>query len=110
MGEEESNGLGHIDELDEGEDLEVVQFTTEDGKEYTAAILAVIEHEGSDYAVLAPLDQLQDDDGEELELFLFEYGEDEEGGEFFSYIEDEAIFNAVREAAAVLLDDPAAEA
>lgn len=107
MGEndEDGNGMGHVDELDESEELEVVQFTDEDGTEYTAAILAVIEVDHVDYAVLAPVDQLEDPDRKDLELFLFQYGEDEEGNQFFSYIEDEAVFEKVREMATELLDE-----
>lgn len=106
MGEMDGeNGLGHVEELDEGAELEVVEFTDEDGKTYQAAILAVIQVDDKDYAVLAPIEQLDDDDGEELELFLFEYGEDEEGNEFFGYIEDEDLFARVQEAAAALLDE-----
>ena len=101
MGEE--NEQGSVEELDEGTDLEVVSFTDEDGKDYTAAILAVVEVEGEDYAILAPVDQLEDDSSDELELFLFAYGETEDGQEFFQYIEDEAIYNKVRDVASELL-------
>jgi uncharacterized protein YrzB (UPF0473 family) len=108
MGEiddDNANGAGHVDELDEGDELEVVTFTDEDGKEYTAAILAVIEVEEQDFAVLAPVEQLEDPEAGDLELFLFHYGEDEEGNECFSYIEDEVLFDKVREAASQILDD-----
>lgn len=105
MGEMDSeNGLGHVDELDEGNELEVVQFADEEGKVTTAAILAIVEVENSDYAVLAPVEQLNDDESDELELFLFGYGEDEEGNEVFSWIEDEETFNKVQLAASTLLE------
>ena len=108
MGEiDGENGLGHVEELDESDELEVVEFTDEEGVTYTAAILAVLQVDDQDYAVLAPVEQLEDDDGDELELFLFLYGEDDEGNEFFSYIEDESVFNKVQEAAAALLDEGA---
>lgn len=106
MGEDDDkNGMGHVDELDEGDELEVVQFTDEDGTEYTAAILAVIEVDHVDYAVLAPVEQLEDPESGELELFLFQYGEDEEGNQFFSYIEDEVVFEKVRQMATELLEE-----
>ncbi len=98
------NGLGHVEELDESDEIEVVEFEDEDGVTHQTAILAVIELSDVQYAVLAPVQQLIDEDGEELELFLFEYGEDEEGKEFFSYIDDEKTFDAVRSAAEALLD------
>lgn len=106
MADHETNGIGHVEELDEGEGLEVVEFTDEDGNLYSAAILAVIEVDDHDYAVLAPVDQLQDENGDELEIFLFAFAEDEEGNEVFSYIEDEGLFDRVREAAAALLNGP----
>lgn len=104
INDEDGNGMGHVDELDEGDELEIVQFTDDDGKEYTAAILAVLEVDDQDYAVLAPVEQLEDESGE-LELFLFVYGEDDEGNEVFSFIEDDAIFEKVRAAAAELLEE-----
>ena len=104
------NGLGHVEELDESDEIEVVEFEDEDGVTHQTAILAIIELGESQYAVLAPVQQLVDEDGDELELFLFEYGEDEEGKEVFSYIEDEQTFASVQAAAAALLDDSAGEA
>jgi hypothetical protein len=107
---EGENGIGHVEELDESDDIEVVEFEDEDGVTHQTAILAVIELGDSQYAVLAPVQQLVDENGEELELFLFEYGEDEEGNEFFSYIEDEQTFASVQAAASALLDDTDGEA
>lgn len=108
MADNDTNGSGHVEELDESEGLEVVEFTDDDGNTYTAAILAVVEVDELDFAVLAPVEQLEDENAEELELFLFHYGEDEDGNEVFAYIEDEELYNKVRDAAASLLD--AAEA
>ncbi|MEZ4321228.1 MAG: DUF1292 domain-containing protein [Myxococcota bacterium] len=106
MGENDNgNGLGHVEELDESAELEVVEFSDEEGVTYQAAILAVIQVDDQDYAVLAPIEQLEEDNEGDLELFLFEYGEDDEGNEYFSYIEDEAVFARVQEAAAALLDE-----
>ena len=105
MGENGTNGVGHVEELDESDELEVVEFSDEDGNTYTAAILAVIEVDDQDYAVLAPVEQLEDERSEEMEIFLFHFTEDDDGNEIFSYIEDEAVFQKVRIAAAALLDE-----
>ena len=108
MGEKGNNGIGPVDEveeLDESDELEVVEFTDEEGNSYTAAILAVIEVDDQDYAVLAPVEQLEDERADEMEIFLFHFTEDEDGNEVFSYIEDEAVFQKVRAAAAALLDE-----
>ena len=92
----------HEEGFDETEELEVVEFEDEDGTLHTAAILAVVAVEGHDYAVLAPVAQLEDD-SDEMEIFLFQYGEDEDGNEMFGYIEDEAVFKLVQQAATTLL-------
>lgn len=105
MGENGTNGVGHVEELDESDELEVVEFSDEEGNTYTAAILAVIEVDDQDYAVLAPVEQLEDERSEEMEIFLFHFTEDDDGNEVFSYIEDEAVFQKVRLAAAALLDE-----
>lgn len=107
MGNDETNGVGHVDELDESTDLDIVEFEDEEGKVHTAAILAIIEVDDLDYAVLAPVDQLEDDASEELEIFLFQYAEDEEGNEMFAYIDDEAVFKQVQEAASLVLETEA---
>lgn len=104
MADNETNGAGHVEELDESTELDVVEFEDEDGKLHVAAILAVIEIDDLDYAVLAPVAQLEDDDSEELEIFLFQYGEDEDGNEMFAYIDDEETFNKVRAAASMILE------
>ena len=104
MADDGTNGAGHIEELDESEDLDVVEFEDEEGNLHVAAILAVIEVDDLDYAVLPPVAQLEDDGGEELEIFLFQYGEDEDGNEMFAYIDDEATFRKVQEAASQLLE------
>ena len=103
MGENETNGAGHDEGLDESDDLEVVEFEDESGQLHVAAILGILEVDAFEYAVLAPVAQLEDDDSEELEIFLFQYSEDEEGNEMFAYIEDEETFKKVQEAASMLI-------
>jgi uncharacterized protein YrzB (UPF0473 family) len=101
---EDTNGTGHVEELDESDSLDIVEFQDDEGRTIVAAILAVIEVDDLDYAVLAPAAQLEDDEGEELEIFLFQYGEDEDGNEMFAYIDDEATFHKVQEAAGLVLE------
>lgn len=100
---------GHEGEEEDFGELEVVEFEDENGTQYTAAILAVIEIEDNDYAVLAPVEQLNDDSEGEMEIFLFQYHELDDGTEQFSYIEDERIFEMVRAEAAELLEAPEEE-
>ncbi len=104
---DQTNGEGHVDELDESQDIDsddIVAFTDEDGVEHRCVILAVAEVEDADYALLAPIDQLEDDTSEELELFIFAYGEDEDGLETFSYIDNEERYELVRSFFATLMD------
>ncbi len=93
-----------LDENDALDPTEVVTFTDEEGVAHHCVVLAVIEHAGTDYAMLAHVDEVQseDEDGE-LELFLFRYEVDEEDTEVFSYIEDEATYAAVQVACETLL-------
>ncbi len=106
MGDEGSNGVGHVEGFDESDDLDVVEFIDHEGKRHVVAVLAVVEVDDLDYAVLAPVEQLRDDDCDTLEIFLFHYAEDENGDEMFAYIEDEATFLAVQRAAEQILGVP----
>jgi uncharacterized protein YrzB (UPF0473 family) len=107
MGHDPNNGQGHIDGLDESEiitDEDRVILIDEEGKEYNFVLLALLEVEGQDYAVLGPEDQLTDPSLEEVELSFFRVspggGPDEER---FEAVEDEAEFNKVQAACADLL-------
>ncbi len=104
---DEGNGDGHVDELDESDEFEeddLVTITDETGKEIECAILGVLEHEGGEYALLAPVEQLADDDGEAVEMFIFAYAVDDEGMQTFSYIEDDQLYEAVKDAFALLVN------
>ncbi|MCB9684150.1 MAG: DUF1292 domain-containing protein [Alphaproteobacteria bacterium] len=103
----EDNGEGHVDGFDESEEIDesdLVTITDEDGRELECAILGILEHEDQEYALLAPLDQLQAEDGDEIEMFIFTYGLDEDGNQTFGYIDDDATYGAVRAEFALLVD------
>lgn len=93
------NGEGHVDGFDESEEIdesELVTIVDEAGKEYACVVLAVADVDDQDYALLAPQDQLADDEAEELELFIFRYEVDtDEQVERFDYVEDEAVYKKV---------------
>jgi len=75
-----------------------------DGEEKAYQCLAMVEVEGTRYAVLAPAEADMDSESDEdIELFLFEHEVDEEGDEIFSEIEDEATWAKVQAAAEALL-------
>ena len=85
-----------FDDSDGFDDDEIVSFTDEDGTERSCLVLAVVEHGGSEFAMLAPVEQLRDETGDDLELFLFRYEIDDDDTEMFSYINDERTYAAVQ--------------
>ena len=100
-----SNGAGHLEELDESTELDIVEFEDEEGNKYVCAMIAIIEVDERDYAVLAPVEQLEDEEGDELEVFIFRYTEDQDGTELFAAIDDEAEFEKVQAEATLLLEE-----
>lgn len=103
----EDNGEGHVEGFDESEEIDesdLVDIVDEDGRELKCVILGTLEHEDREYALLAPLDQLTSEDGDEVEMFIFLYKMDEEGNQTFAYIDDDATYEAVRAEFALLVD------
>lgn len=107
---EDENGEGHVDGFDDSEEIseeDVLLFTDEHGNERDGLIVAVIEHEGGEYAVVQPLDQFQDDDDDdeaEIETYVFSVTTNEAGEQGYGEVEDEAAFNAVCDAFSELMD------
>jgi uncharacterized protein YrzB (UPF0473 family) len=98
---------GEVESFDESEELddEIVTITDEEGNDVDCMVLAVMDVEGRDYAMLAPVEQLDSDEGDEVELFIFTYDEDEaEGVEHFGYVDDDAMYEKVRQAFAELME------
>lgn len=105
--EPDDNGEGHVDEFDESEGFDeedLVTITDENGRELECAILGVLEHRGSEYALLAPVEQLVSEEGDEVEMFIFSYALDDEGNQVFGFIEEDAIYEEVRAEFALLVD------
>ncbi len=108
----EDNGEGLVDEFDDSEDLDeedLVTITDEEGNEIECAILGVLEHEDREYALLAPVAELTEDEGEEIQMFIFLYGVDDEGNQTFSYIEDDKLYEAVRDEFAKLMREDSSD-
>ncbi|MBW1880115.1 MAG: DUF1292 domain-containing protein [Deltaproteobacteria bacterium] len=107
MGQDPDNGQGHVDGLDESEiitDEDRVILIDEDGNEHPFVLLALLEVEGQDYAVLGPEDQLTDPSLEEVELSFFRVSPgSSEDEECFEAVEDDEEFEKVQAACADLL-------
>ncbi len=67
---------------------ENVVLVDEDGVEHTFVLLDVIEVEGSEYAILQPIDEDLTDD-EEPEAVILKIATDENGEEILADIEDD---------------------
>jgi len=94
------------DELDESAtitDEDRVTLVDDDGNEHEFILLATIEVDGRDYAVLGPEDQVTDKDREEVELSFFRIVQDEAGEEQFEPVDDHEEFESVRAVCAELL-------
>lgn len=107
-----NNGEGHVEELDDSQEIDgedLVTLVDEDGNEHEFVVLAVVELEGDQFAMLSPVDQVEDEETEELELFLFTYEETDEGYVNFGEIEDDDVYQAVQEYCATLLETDADE-
>ncbi len=97
MSTQDENGQGHVEGFDDSEDVdEIVVIIDEEDNERECVILAVAEQDGHEYALLAPNDQLDDEDGTELELFILAISTDENGEETFGFIEDEEEYEGVK--------------
>lgn len=64
---------------------DIITIVDEDGVEHDVAVFGVLEVEGNKYAVLAPVDEEE----EESEAFILRFDRDEDGNEIMVEIDDE---------------------
>ncbi len=102
-GNQDEEAIDQLDESAEFDENETVRFVDEDGKEHECVVLAVVEYEGQDYALLAEASQV-DDDGDDVEVYLFEYRIDDEGVEHYAFIEDEKRYAEVQAFCATIME------
>ena len=91
MDNEEDDFVLHFKE---NEEIEIVELIDEDEKVQSFAILAQVELRGSHFAMLSHVDDLDQEDGTDLEVFLLERIKGEENG--FGAIEDQDRFTEVK--------------
>ena len=78
----------------ENEEIEVVELIDENDQVQSFAILAQVELRGSQYAMLSHVDDLDKEDGTDLEVFLLERIKGEDNG--FGAIDDQELFTEVK--------------
>ena len=109
MNQDGDNGEGHIEALDESEELtedDIVTLEDDEGNSERFVILAIVEVQDEDYALLAPEAQIVEDD-EDYEVFVYEYREGPDGTHHFKALEDEARFTEVVAFAQTLFESSA---
>lgn len=89
-------------EEEDGDD-DIVVLIGEDGAEIAFQVLAVVEVEGQDYALLVEVDE-EGELPEEFDVHVFRYTEGAEGPEFDDDV-DEATFEKVKSAASELFEE-----
>jgi uncharacterized protein YrzB (UPF0473 family) len=101
--EREGNDDEELDESDQITDEDRVTLVDVDGNEAEFILLATLEVDGKDYAVLGPEEQVTDKHREEVELSFFRIVQDENGDEQFEPVDDHDEFESVRAVCAELL-------
>ncbi|GAQ26102.1 MULTISPECIES: DUF1292 domain-containing protein [Tepidanaerobacter] len=86
------------------EEFETITLLDENGEETVFEILGVINVEDTDYAILSPLIEDEEDE-EEGEAYIFRIDVDEEGNEVLFEVEDDEEFEMVRDAWEMLCMD-----
>jgi uncharacterized protein YrzB (UPF0473 family) len=98
MSKEEIESFDESEELDE----DIVTMVDDEGNEVDFMILAIMEVDGKDYAMLSPVEDLEEEaDADAVELYFYSY--DEEADEF-GEIEDEELHDRVQAAFAELME------
>jgi uncharacterized protein YrzB (UPF0473 family) len=98
MSKEEIESFDESEELDE----DIVTMVDDEGNEVDFMILAIMEVDGKDYAMLSPVEDLAEEaDADAVELYFYSY--DEEADEF-GEIEDEDLHDRVQAAFAELME------
>ncbi|MGI5921961.1 MAG: DUF1292 domain-containing protein [Syntrophomonadaceae bacterium] len=89
------------------EEFPVLVLVDDEGAEHEFELLAEMEIEGSNYRVLIPLDDYEDEDDLdecETEVVILKVVVDDEGNEFLSDIEDDEEWEKVADAWQELVD------
>jgi|JI10StandDraft_1071094.scaffolds.fasta_scaffold432920_2 uncharacterized protein YrzB (UPF0473 family) len=84
------------DELED--EIQIFTLVDEDGEEEDFAVVTIVDLPEGRFAVLTQAEAMFAEDGEdELELYVFHYGEDEEGEAQLDPVEDDALVEKILE-------------
>ena len=81
---------------------EVLTLTDEEGKEHEFSVIDIIELDGSEYAILLPLEEGAE---EQEEAIILRIDADEDGNEILVDIEDDDEWEKVADTWASMVDD-----
>lgn len=97
-----------MEEFDLFDADDVITILDNEGKHIECLIVAVLEHQGQEFALLArAANVLDEDDDTTVEMFIFHYGFDEDDQTVLSAVEDDYLYEAVRKEFEVLLEEEA---
>ena len=87
------------------EKLPVLELENEDGESFEFVFLGTVEVDEQDFAILALLEDYQDESEDSLELHIFHYRETDDGTTLFNVIEDDDLAARAFEAAVAQLSE-----
>lgn len=106
-GTADTTNMNEPNGLDEGDDetgYDIVVLEDDEGNTMEFAVLDIVEVDEQDYALLVSVEQIEDEAGDSMDILIFQYDEEDDGVASFSEIEDEAIYERVREHCATMAD------
>lgn len=87
------------DHDEDGEDDGVVVLVDAEGNEVEFGILGFVEDGDKAFALMSPVEQLNDEESDDFDVYIFHYEELEDGSEEFSEVEDPEVFARVKQRA-----------
>ncbi len=94
----------HDDEEEDEEGDDIVVLADEDGTEASYRFLGIVELDDQQFALLTTLEESEDEE-EPMEVFILRYSQDEDGGETYSPLDDDALFARVQAEAERLFNE-----
>ena len=103
-----SEDIMNINEEIEYEEDPKLLLTLDDGSEVSCVVLSIFEIGEQQYIALLP-DSEEDEDAEEMDVYIYRFAEDEEGNPLLDNIEDDDEYNEAVEVFNSLFEEEEAE-